>query len=303
MKKTIVLLQWIKEIKAKEGKFVKVIVLVENQAPEGLECEHGLSIYVEYGNEKYLLDTGSSDMFLRNAQKLGVSIKDVDASILSHAHYDHAGGFSAFAQQNEKAPIWIRHGAEENCYRKTLEGEKYIGIPKGMLKDLEERILYAKGDCCISSGVYLIPHKGSGAEMRGKQAKMFIRKTLKDKIEDKIENFSHEQTLVFRCKSGLVLLNSCSHGGIVQIVREVKDTFPEEKILAVFGGFHLMKGNLEEMNETIEEVEAIGASLLEEGILYVYTGHCTGTKAFSVLKTVLGEKLEYMKTGMQVELM
>lgn len=276
---------------------MRVITLIENQAPEGLEAEHGLSLYIEYGEKKYLLDTGSSGTFLRNARKLGVSIEEIDTAVLSHAHYDHAGGFREFAAHNQKAAIWVREGAAENCYRKTPGGEKYIGIPKGMLEDCKDRIRYAKGDCCLDPGVYLIPHKRPGAEMRGKRAQMFIR-TAKG---DETERFAHEQTLVFFCREGLALFNSCSHSGIVQTVREVKDTFPGEHILAVFGGFHLMKGNPEIMNETEEEVRQIGVCLLEEDIPYIYTGHCTGTKAFSILKDVLGERLMYLGTGVEAE--
>lgn len=53
------------------------------------------------------------------------------------------------------------------------------------------------------------------------------------------DDFSHEQSLVFSTPKGLVIFNSCCHGGADNIVREVADTFPGQPISAIVGGFHL----------------------------------------------------------------
>ena len=55
---------------------MKATVLVDNIADKGLDGEWGLSIYIEYGDRKILLDTGASDLFLQNAlssEQIGVS--------------------------------------------------------------------------------------------------------------------------------------------------------------------------------------------------------------------------------------
>ena len=58
------------------------------------EClfEHGLSIYIETGLHRLLVDTGASDAFLTNAGRLGIDLRAVDTVVVSHGHYDHAGG-------------------------------------------------------------------------------------------------------------------------------------------------------------------------------------------------------------------
>ena len=55
---------------------MKLVVLIENTAPEGsgLQAEHGLSLYLEYGGKRLLLDAGESGAFADNADKLGVEI-------------------------------------------------------------------------------------------------------------------------------------------------------------------------------------------------------------------------------------
>jgi 7,8-dihydropterin-6-yl-methyl-4-(beta-D-ribofuranosyl)aminobenzene 5'-phosphate synthase len=48
------------------------------------------------------------------------------------------------------------------------------------------------------------------------------------------------------------------------------------------------------------QVEDIGREMLRYPITRTYTGHCTGPKAYSVLKQVMGEKLAYMATGSSI---
>ena len=81
----------------------KITVGVDNIPSEGLKQEWGLSLFIEYGEKKILLDTGSSALFLRNYEKLGLDISDVDYGVLSHAHCDHANGIPAFFEHNSKA--------------------------------------------------------------------------------------------------------------------------------------------------------------------------------------------------------
>lgn len=57
---------------------MKITVLVENSTSCRLYGEHGLSVYIEYDGKKYLLDTGASTLFAKNAKELGISLADID---------------------------------------------------------------------------------------------------------------------------------------------------------------------------------------------------------------------------------
>lgn len=63
-----------------------------------LQTEHGLSLYIETAGHKVLFDTGATDRFLENAEKLGVDLTAVDTLVLSHGHYDHTGGVKVFLE-------------------------------------------------------------------------------------------------------------------------------------------------------------------------------------------------------------
>ena len=93
---------------------MKATVLVDNISCNELAGEWGLSIYIEYGDKKILLDTGASELFLENAEKMGVSIKEVDYAVLSHAQYDHSNGMKAFFENNDKSKLYLQEGAAEN---------------------------------------------------------------------------------------------------------------------------------------------------------------------------------------------
>lgn len=84
---------------------MKVTTLIENQAPDSLCREHGLAMHIEYKGKNYLLDTGASGQFAENAHRLGICLSDVDAAFLSHAHYDHSGGYREFFSEIGRAHV------------------------------------------------------------------------------------------------------------------------------------------------------------------------------------------------------
>ena len=79
----------------------RVTVIVDNISNQGIEGEWGLSLLVEIGDKKILVDAGASDLFLENMKKLGIDVGDIDYAVLSHAHYDHAYGMPAFFMNNK----------------------------------------------------------------------------------------------------------------------------------------------------------------------------------------------------------
>ena len=71
---------------------MRIINLVENtEGSTGCGIEHGLSFYIETEQHKLLMDTGQTDLLIKNAEKLGIDLTKVDTVILSHGHYDHRG--------------------------------------------------------------------------------------------------------------------------------------------------------------------------------------------------------------------
>lgn len=285
---------------------MKIIALIENNICKDsqeaytsrLQAEHGLAVYIEYGGKRYLLDTGSSSLFSQNADVLGIDLSEIDVGVLSHAHYDHSGGYDEFFKRNEKAKVYIRKEASEKCYVKAGPVKRYIGIPDGVLDRYTDRFICVEEDCRIGKGVWLIAHKDRDLRMRAKKAHMY-RQTPTGWLTD---DFKHEQSLVFETGGGLVVLNSCCHGGVDTIIEEVKEAFPDRKVKAMIGGFHLMGlTGTGSMSGKPEEIRELAGKLKELDVEKIYTGHCTGEPAYQLLKEELGNQLQYFGTGCMVD--
>lgn len=269
---------------------MKATILIDNIADSPLKDEWGLCVYIEHEGKKILLDTGASSKFTDNAKKLGIDLSEIDYAVLSHAHYDHADGMEEFFGLNSKAKFYLKEQCKENCYGRKLIFSKYIGIKKGVLGKFDHRIQYVKGDTEITKGVCLVPHKTENLDLIGKKAGMYKR------IDKKWvpDNFDHEQSLVIDTEKGLVIFNSCCHGGADNIIKEVAATFPEKSIFALIGGFHLYES-------PDSEVLALAKKIEETGIELIYTGHCTGKKAYKILKDNLKEKCNQLSVGLVIE--
>src|SRR6476660_3220664 len=73
-------------------------------------AHHGLSVlitaYVGSAKHTLLFDAGPhGETFLRNAKILGVDLSEVDAVVLSHGHWDHAGGLVSAMEEISKGQV------------------------------------------------------------------------------------------------------------------------------------------------------------------------------------------------------
>lgn len=277
---------------------MRVTALIENESDERYKKEHGLCVHIEYNGNSYLLDSGGSNRFLANADRLGIDISNVDIAVLSHKHGDHSGGYEGFFSVNSKAKVYVRGIGDTPFYLKAGPFKSYVGMPKNIMREYCDRFIAVDGIYKLAEGVWLVPHSTKNLEKIGAKAHLY-KKTQDGFVPD---DFSHEQSLVFECTKGLVILNSCSHAGICNIVNEVKEAFPNSNIYAVIGGFHLM-GILGTVSCAYprEEILQIVQTLNEAGVQHIYTGHCTGKPAFRIMKEIANNMVHYFSTGTILE--
>lgn len=273
---------------------MRATVLVDNIGSnignDTIQGEWGLSFFIEYGEARILLDAGQSALFAENARKLGLPLEEVDYAVLSHAHYDHADGMETFFERNSRARLYLRDSCRENCYR-IKEGDwKYIGIREGFLRKYRDRLAYVSGDLEIVEGVWLLSHRTPGLEQAGRREKMF----LKEEGSWVTDCFAHEQSLVFETPDGIVIFNSCSHGGADTVISEAAAAFPGRKVRALIGGFHLH-------NKSEKYVREISERIRRTGVEEIFTGHCTGDEAYGIMREGLGDRVHQLRTGLQME--
>lgn len=275
---------------------MKITVLIENTSDGALLREHGLSLFIQYNGKNVLLDAGSTTAFYENAKALGISLDSIDACVLSHGHYDHSGGLEAIFLNHPEVKVY----AQKTAVCQYFSGSRKlhdIGIPRNILA-YRDRFELIEGCREILDGVYLVPHHTEGLDQIGTKAKLY-KKTGESLVPD---DFAHEQSLVFETEKGLIVFNSCSHGGVSNIIREVKEALGGRQIYAYVGGFH-MKGrvNGEEVCAfSEEEIQKLCRQIEEEKISYVCTGHCTGLPGLMKLQEILGDRVQPLKTGLQL---
>lgn len=273
---------------------MKITVLMENTAPEGcgLTPEHGLSLYIEHRGKKLLLDAGSSGKFADNAQALGIDLSAVELAALSHGHYDHADGLRRFFQINSRAKVYVRPGADGPHFSMGKDGPYFIGIHRDICTQFRDRFAAVEGLYELTEGAWLVPDLVR--ETSGRSDGLLYKRGEDDFIPD---DFRHEQSLVLEGEKGLVVLNSCSHGGIVNIVRGVPDQLPGKKVYAVVGGLHMAAKGQGALNCTPEYVCQVADALKELGVEEIHTGHCTGETALGLLRERFGPGCHALATG------
>ena len=276
---------------------MRIVNLIENtEGNPGCVYEHGLSFYIETESHKVLLDLGQTDNSLRNAKALGVDLKAVDTIVLSHGHYDHSGGIMPFAKINDHAVIYMQGSADGEYYAddgKAAGDERYryIGIDRDILKLPQVRLL--QGDHVIDDELELFTIDNRTHMLPFTNRKLLI-KTVSGFAPD---DFRHEHFLVIKDKGLTVLMSGCAHNGILSILDAYKEkygTFPD----IVVSGFHLMvKRDYRE--DELKEVREIARELRKLKLKF-FTCHCTGVPAFEEMKKIMGDKLDYIHSGEEI---
>lgn len=258
---------------------MRITTLIEDKpmANSNLYNEHGLSLYIEYGEAKILFDAGLSGNFIKNAENLKVDLTNLKYVILSHGHYDHSGGFEKLVDKF-KTPykLVVGKGFFNRKYKFTEEGTyKYIGnsfdeefvnknnIP---IQYIEEDIFYITEDIMIFSNF----KRDNDFEQ--------ISKKFQIKQDERyvFDDFSDEIVLAVKLDKGLIVILGCSHVGIVNILETIieRTGIP---IYGIVGGTHLIESDELRLNSTIN-------FLKEKNIQLLAMCHCTGEKALEVVK-------------------
>jgi len=125
---------------------MKLRIVYDNEAREGLESDWGFSCLLE-AEKKILFDTGASGEILsRNMQQLGIRKEDIEIIALSHEHWDHIGGLDAVLHQN--VAVYVPSSFTRGT-KKSIEGKA-------------AEVVEVSGPADIVSGVHTTGELGAG---------------------------------------------------------------------------------------------------------------------------------------------
>jgi 7,8-dihydropterin-6-yl-methyl-4-(beta-D-ribofuranosyl)aminobenzene 5'-phosphate synthase len=255
----------------------------------GLRAEHGFSALVTVRSgetsSSLLFDTGASpDALAVNAERLGIDVGGLQGVVLSHGHFDHAGGLDGLARlrRGSGLPLTV-HPAVWTRRRLELPGGRHLEMPvlsRGALEREGFEVIERRQPSLLAGGILItgevdrvtefergMPPQHQAWDGHGWQHDPAV-------IDD--------QALVISVRGrGLVIITGCGHAGVVNIIRHAMRLTGVPRLLAVIGGFHLSGPAFEPV------IEPTVAALTELAPELIAPGHCTGWRAQHTLAAVL----------------
>lgn len=264
---------------------MKLCVLVDNtpDVREDFVAQHGLSIWMEHGGEKWLVDTGLSDAYALNASRLGIDIAEVDYLVLSHGHIDHSGGLETFLLLNNKAKIFLSANICNNHYYSTRHGAKRdISLNHSLIEKYHQRFIFVDKNTKVNSSVNII------TSFLNNNPKPLANNTLL--ANDSLDDFNHEIAVEVTTDSGIVIVSPCSHNGVINTIEGCKNGM---NVSYYIGGTHLVDGY--ESNEDLLHLTTTIKCRYPQ--LKLISGHCTGNNAKKVFHEELNDNFIEFYTG------
>ena len=267
----------------------RLVVLVDNRIEEPCACtaEHGLSLWVETTQGSFLFDTGAGRTLLRNADQLGINLKDAKRVILSHGHYDHTGGLLDLLKMTAGLEVILHPFAFEHRWWVDGERRKAIGMPyerADVVKAGAKIKLVEKGGA-ILDGCWIT---GEIPRPDGKLAEANM--VTSSGGRESPDGIPDDMAMFVQGKKGLTVVLGCCHAGLENTLKHICEMAKTDRVYRVIGGLHLMHAANAEIDRA---VEALDQYRIEELIPL----HCTGSRAAARLAMNYKGKLLFGGVG------
>ncbi len=281
---------------------MKLISLIDNTAvDEKLYSENGMSFYLEFGGKNYLIDAGLTGKAAENARRMGLPVQELDSVVITHNHSEHIGGIDSFMKLSPDAGIYLRAGAQTECFRKNGLFKEAVGAGKGFFRKYAKNLVLFNSFSEVAEGFYLASCEVFDEKNINPDRSCFSldgRKQLPYDMSD--ESFA----VIFpkkRKADGLVIVGGCFHCGVQNILETIKQCWYGIPVLAIVGGFHFMGSNPKTLGCSAEYVTAQARALKLSNAEKIYACHCTGFKGFDIMDEILGDKLMYIGGGEEID--
>lgn len=251
-----------------------LIVLVDNNTliDRYLTAEPGLSILIEDEDITAVFDLGYSDLFLKNAEKLGKDLSCLDFLVLSHSHLDHTWGLDPFIRYLTERTI---EGLDVKHPKLVAHPEVFSSVRMGNLAEIgclvskekagrHMELILAKTPVNLTSRLIFLGEIPRETTFEGQTA-IGMKQTPDGSVPDFILD---DSALVYKSDHGLVVITGCSHAGICNIVSYAQKVCGQERIADIIGGFHLLNPSAAQMAGTLNCFSKIKP-------MAVHACHCT----------------------------
>ena len=219
-----------------------------------------------------------------NAERLGIDAGALQGVVLSHGHFDHAGGLDGLARLRGRSglPLTV-HPAVWTRRRLELPGGGAMDLPtlsRGALEREGFEVIERRHPSLLVGGILITGEVDRVTEFeRGMPPAHQAWDGHGWRHDPAVID---DQALVINVRGrGLVVITGCGHAGVVNIIRHAMRLTGVRLLLAVIGGFHLSGPAFEPV------IEPTVAALTELAPELIVPGHCTGWRAQHTLAATL----------------
>jgi 7,8-dihydropterin-6-yl-methyl-4-(beta-D-ribofuranosyl)aminobenzene 5'-phosphate synthase len=212
--------------------------------------------------------------------------------VISHGHYDHAGGLLPLLLEYSPLPVYGHPAIFRGRNRVKDTGECHpIGIPhsREVLEAAGAEFNLSADFREIAPGMFLTGEVPRVTAFETGDQGLFCECTGQE-----IDTTPDDQSLVLDTEKGLIVLMGCCHAGLVNTLEHVAYAMGKKDVYAVIGGTHLGFCGQEQLEMTI-------STLKLRGIRKVAASHCTGFAASARLSREMPKEFQTALVGYSLE--
>ena len=276
---------------------MRVTVLVDNNTliDRYLQGEPAVCYFVEADGRRVLFDTGYSDLFVRNAGRLGIDLLGIDDVVLSHGHLDHTWGLFAL----------IRLYTEAGFERRTFKRPRLVAPPEALRHRSAGRLPAIALPLAAETLARFVDLRLSREPVPLSERLTFLGEiervhefetrepagAIAGEPAPGEDDLLDDTALAYQASDGLVVLTGCSHAGICNIVDQARRTTGESRVADIVGGLHLLDPAERRRRGTIDRLRALQPRR-------VHACHCTDLRS----KLEMGRTLPLEEVGVGLRL-
>ncbi|MDY0191209.1 MAG: MBL fold metallo-hydrolase [Desulfuromonas sp.] len=270
---------------------IKITIVCENTVGRSIPAigEHGFACWLEIDGSHYLVDTGQGLGLMNNIQVLGLPLEQLSGVVISHGHYDHAGGLDQLLKRRGQINVYAHPDIFVPRFAQGGKRLRFLGIPqrRELLEALGADFVFTPDFQQIAPNLYASGSVPRRTDFEHGDSNLVQRDAAGNLVPDP---FNDDMAVAMDTPRGLVVVLGCAHSGIVNTLDYFCQKFNRKHIYAVVGGTHLGPVSEAQFHATL-------VALKRFDIQKLGVSHCTGQARAAQLRNEYGAKFFFGSVG------